>query len=157
MDNFTHFPTWMWRNKTMKDFLVWLRAFNLQQPDLQKRTGIFGLDVYSLYTSMVKIIEYLNVHDPEMAKAVKQQYSCFDRFENNGQFYGMLVSRGMSKGCRDVAVKALRAIAEKTPLYGQTDINDGIAALDSAFINEMNALVIVNAEGGSYNHKVIVI
>jgi hypothetical protein len=105
---------------------------------------------------MTKIIEYLNVHDPEMGKVIKQQYSCFDRFDDNGQFYGMLVSRGVTKGCRDAATEALRAIAEKTPLYGHKDVNDGIVALDSAFINEMNALVVLSSEG-ERNIKMVII
>lgn len=96
---------------------------------------------------MVKIVDYLSEHDPELGKVVKQQYSCFDRFGDDAQLYGMLVSRGMDKGCRNAATNALKAIAEKTPLYGLIDFDDGIGALDSAFINEMNAIVVLNAEG----------
>lgn len=38
MGSFMRFPAWMWRNKAMKDFLVWLRDYNLKQPS-EKRTG----------------------------------------------------------------------------------------------------------------------
>jgi erythromycin esterase-like protein len=40
---------------------------------------------------MIKIVEYLDENDPEMATIVKKQYSCFNRFGDDDQLYGMLV------------------------------------------------------------------
>src|SRR4051812_33927565 len=43
---FARFPTWMWRNAEMRDFVAWLRAHNAGQP-AERRAEFRGLDVYS--------------------------------------------------------------------------------------------------------------
>ena len=58
----------------------------------------------------------------------------------------MLVSRGLIKGCQDAAVHALVCISEKTSYYAKQDPRGGLIAADEAFINEMNANVVVGAE-----------
>jgi len=52
---FTRFPTWMWRNVEMHDFIGWLRGHNEKLP-LQARTQFCGLDIYSLRTSIAAIL-----------------------------------------------------------------------------------------------------
>ena len=43
--DFTRFPTWLWRNAEMLDFVGWLRNFNDQFPRDIHKVGIYGLDV----------------------------------------------------------------------------------------------------------------
>src|SRR6185295_7656796 len=44
---FQRFPTWMWRNVEVRDFVDWLRAHNAERvPD--QRAGFFGLDIYNM-------------------------------------------------------------------------------------------------------------
>jgi erythromycin esterase-like protein len=50
---FARFPTWMWRNQEVLDFIHWLRDYNLQHRGPQRRVGFYGLDLYSLFTSGV--------------------------------------------------------------------------------------------------------
>src|SRR3954451_1060694 len=40
--DFRRFPTWMWRNEVMRDFVEWLADFNRQQP-IGEVAGVFGL------------------------------------------------------------------------------------------------------------------
>src|SRR6266496_6109143 len=42
---FSRFPTWMWRNTDVNDFVTWLRIHNSELPP-DKRTGFYGLDLY---------------------------------------------------------------------------------------------------------------
>lgn len=140
---FERFPSWMWANTNMKSFVDWLSRFNAEGRGQTKSVGIFGLDLYSLHLSMEKVIEYLEI-DKEMQAMVKRSYACFGAFDP--QTYGMLVERGLIKGCRKVAVDALKKISAKTAIYAKTDPRDETTSADEAFINEMNARVVVGAE-----------
>ncbi len=68
---FTRFPTWMWRNVEMHDFIDWLRGHNEKLP-LQARTRFCGLDIYSLGTSIAAVLAYLDRVDPEEAKRARE-------------------------------------------------------------------------------------
>ena len=50
LEAFKRFPTWMWRNEAVVEFLEWLRRRNAGLPDAQ-RCGFYGIDVYSLHAS----------------------------------------------------------------------------------------------------------
>ncbi len=45
---FARFPTWMWRNTEVRDFVSWLRKHN-GTTEKSKRVAFHGLDLYSLY------------------------------------------------------------------------------------------------------------
>jgi protein-L-isoaspartate(D-aspartate) O-methyltransferase len=45
---FSRFPTWMWRNQEVLDFIHWLRGFNLEGRPRGRRVSFYGLDLYSL-------------------------------------------------------------------------------------------------------------
>jgi erythromycin esterase-like protein len=51
LSGFERFPTWMWRNTVVLDFVEWLRNANEGRTENAK-TGFFGLDLYSLFSSM---------------------------------------------------------------------------------------------------------
>src|SRR5947208_373 len=51
LGGFKRFPTWMWRNTVVLDFVEWLRAYNDALPVQATKVGFYGLDLYSLYTS----------------------------------------------------------------------------------------------------------
>jgi erythromycin esterase-like protein len=48
----------MWRNADVLDFVGWLRAFNDALPNGAERAGFYGLDLYSLHTSMAAVLSY---------------------------------------------------------------------------------------------------
>jgi len=56
---FERFPTWMWRNADVLDFVGWLRAYNEERPAGAPKVGFYGLDLYSLHTSMDAVLRYL--------------------------------------------------------------------------------------------------
>src|SRR2546423_7694359 len=50
LGGFRRFPTWMWRNTAVVEFLSWLRAHN---ESARRPPAVFlGMDLYSLYSSM---------------------------------------------------------------------------------------------------------
>jgi len=143
---FMNFPRWMWRNETMRDFILWLREWNATMQPAQ-RCGIFGLDVYSLHLSMSEVLKYLREHSPETAELVVREYSCFDKFGDDAQTYAQIVKMGLAKGCRDSVVSALKLVSERCAVpYSESKQGETLFAEDENFIAQMNARVIVDAE-----------
>ena len=54
--DFKRFPTWMWRNRDVLDFVTWLRAHNESQSGDAVAAGFYGLDLYSLHASMRAVL-----------------------------------------------------------------------------------------------------
>src|SRR5438270_1305575 len=48
---FMRFPTWMWRNSDVLDFVGWLRDHNDAVSSEPAKVGFYGLDLYSLHAS----------------------------------------------------------------------------------------------------------
>ena len=53
---FARFPTWMWRNAEMRDFVASLRARNTALPP-ERRAAVRGLDIYSLGASIESVLQ----------------------------------------------------------------------------------------------------
>lgn len=139
---FTRFPTWMWRNTTMLPFLNWLRAHNDKVPAAQK-IGFYGLDLYSLYSSMQAVINFLTTIDPAAAQQAKQRYACFDHVNQDPQMYGYLIKAGLKKACIHEAITQLVELQHRAFDYLR---QDGIAVEDDYFFATQNARLVKNAE-----------
>jgi len=143
LEGFTRFPAWMWRNSDVLEFIEWLRTHNDQDKDKGTRVGFYGLDLYSLHTSIDAVLRYLRQVDPEAAKRAKERYSCFEHFGEDTQNYGYLTAFGISESCErevvDQLVEMHRRAAELANL-------DGRVSRDDYFFAEQNARLIKNAE-----------
>ncbi|MEV4239115.1 MULTISPECIES: erythromycin esterase family protein [unclassified Nocardia] len=106
---FDRFPTWMWRNTEVHDFVIWLRVHNgEQQHDDQPQAGFYGLDLYSLHRSMHKVVDYLDRGDPQAAQRAKIRYGCFDYVAgDDGQAYGFAAAFGAGKSCEAQVIRQL--------------------------------------------------
>ncbi|HCA58765.1 MAG TPA: erythromycin esterase, partial [Blastocatellia bacterium] len=113
LGGFRRFPAWMWRNADVLDFVGWLRSYNDSLPKMLPRVGFFGLDLYSLQTSIDAVIRYLNGVDPEAAAVARKRYSCFDHFDEDTQLYGYSTAFGLSRSCEDEVVEQLLEIYER--------------------------------------------
>lgn len=140
-DQFLRFPTWMWRNRVVRDFVEWLHAHNAVLP-ASARIGIHGLDLYSLHRSAEAVIAYLERIDPGQAEAAKRLYACLDH-ARDPQDYGYAAATGLRQSCRDAAVKLLTELVRKAPEYLE---GDGWEKADEQFFAERNACVVLNAE-----------
>jgi erythromycin esterase-like protein len=76
LGEFRRFPTWMWRNADVLDFVGWLRAHNDQFAGYGRKVGFYGLDLYSLYNSIQAVLRYLDKVDPEAASRARFRYGC---------------------------------------------------------------------------------
>src|SRR6202051_2677993 len=141
--DFRRFPTWMWRNEMVVEFIEWLRAHNDALPPGAERVGFYGLDLYSLHASMKAVLQYLEKADPEAAKRARERYSCFDHFGEDTQAYGLMTRLNLSKSCEEEVVAQLLELQRRAADHVQ---RDGRLADDDLFYAEQNARLVKNAE-----------
>jgi erythromycin esterase-like protein len=140
---FKRFPAWMWRNTDVLDFVNWLRAHNEALPQPARKTGFYGLDLYSLRASIEAVIEYLDKVDPEAARRARYRYACFDHYGEYPQAYGYAVSFDLSESCEREVVNQLIELQRHIAEYAR---RDGRIAEDELFYAEQNARLVKNAE-----------
>ncbi len=140
---FERFPTWMWRNTVVLDFIGWLRDYNDNRPTGAAKAGFYGLDLYSMYGSIRAVLEYLDKVDPEAAQRARYRYSCLEHFGEDSQAYGYAASFGMSQPCEDEVIKQLVELQHHGADYSS---RDGRVAEDEFFFAEQNARLVKNAE-----------
>jgi erythromycin esterase-like protein len=139
---FTRFPRWMWRNRDVLEFIDWMRGRNeIREP--KDRAGFYGLDLYSLFSSMAEVIRFLDQVDPEAASRARYRYSCFDAFGEDTQAYGYAAEFGLSNSCEDQAVQQLIDLQRSA---GELAQQDGRIPDDEIFYAEQNARLVANAE-----------
>jgi erythromycin esterase-like protein len=139
LSGFRRFPTWMWRNTVVLDFVEWLRTINSQR-DPASRAGFFGLDLYSLFNSIEAVIEYLDGVDPEAAQRARYRYACFEHFGEDSQAYGYAASFDLSRSCEEEAIRQLVELTRRGIDYL------GKSADADFFDAQQNARLVKNAE-----------
>lgn len=135
---FRRFPTWMWRNVEVHDFIDWLRAHN-ERIDPTHRAGFFGLDIYNMRASIRVVIDYLERIDPEAARVARERYGCLTPWQHDPSTYGRAaLSAGYAK-CERPVVAMLRDLFEREMEYR---VRDGEDFFDAA----QNARLVASAE-----------
>lgn len=140
---FQRFPTWMWRNTDVLAFIDWLRAYNQALPSKAGMCGFYGLDLYSLFTSIDEVLRYLDSVAPDAALRARQRYACFDHFHHDSQHYGYAAGLGLSASCEEAVLAQLRELQAHRANYLR---RDGPEAADAYFHARQNARLAVNAE-----------
>jgi erythromycin esterase-like protein len=140
--DFKRFPAWMWRNMDVLAFVDWLREFNNEIAP-QERVGFYGLDLYSLHSSIRAVLDYMDKVDPEGAKRARYRYACFDHFEEDTQAYGYAASFGLTKSCEDEVVGQLVEMRRRSADLAS---RDGRVEPDEYLFAEQNARLVQNAE-----------
>ena len=135
---FARFPTWMWRNNEVRDFVNWLRQHNAVTK-LEARVAFHGLDLYSLYVSIRAVLNYLEQVDPEAAKVARQRYGCLTPWQGDPATYGHAALTGSYRTCEPHVVRALKELLEKRVAYAG---HDGERFFDAV----QNARLVTNAE-----------
>lgn len=138
LQNFKRFPTWMWRNKTLPPFLKWLRNYN--DNHASQKIGFYGMDLYSLSTSIEAVINYLTTVDINAAQQARLRYACFDHIQTDPQQYGYLTSLGLRKACIQQAVDQFIEM-QNAALMSLHNDND-----EEHFYATQNARLVKNAE-----------
>jgi len=139
---FTRFPLWMWRNADVLDFVGWLKSHN-DKLKIDDKIGFYGLDLYSLHSSMEAVTEYLEKVDPDAAKRARYRYSCFDHYGEDAQHYGYAANYNLENSCEREVITQLVEIRKRAAEYAN---RDGFVARDEYFFAEQNARLVKNAE-----------
>ena len=141
LSGFQRFPAWMWRNTVVREFIEWLRVHNGNvAPDHQ--VSFYGLDLYSLFTSMQAVLTYLDRVDPEAGRRARYRYACFDHAAEDSQAYGYAASFGLKKSCEDEVLQVLGELSQRAARLTGTP---GLERED-AFYAQQNARLVMNAE-----------
>jgi erythromycin esterase len=137
LHDFNRWPTWMWANWEIMALAGWLQRHNTGLP-ANKKTGFYGLDVYSLWESMESIMQYLSITDKAVLKVAEEAFRCFEPYRGDeGRAYAG-ASRFVPELCENEVTHLLKEIRKKMPAYN-TDY-------ENVFSAEQNAMIAVNAE-----------
>ena len=140
---FKRFPTWMWRNADVLEFVDWLHDWNRHQPPSAAHAGFYGLDLYSLFTSMAEVLRYLEQVDPQAAQQARARYACFDHYGGDSQRYGYGASLNLSASCEDAVIAQLREMQGRAFDYVRREEGD---AAEAYFHAQQNARLVMHAE-----------
>lgn len=141
LDGFKRFPTWMWANHQVLQFITWLYDHNMSQRD-EDKVGFYGLDLYSMHASMAAVIDYLEKVDPEAAARAKARYGCLDHY-GDPQSYAYATNYRELDACEEEVIRQLVELRTNTENYSG---NDGRSASDAYFFATQNARLVKNAE-----------
>ncbi len=135
---FARFPTWMWRNTEVREFVDWLRIHNTEKR-LDQRVAFHGLDLYSLYSSIREILKYLDEIDPATAELARLRYGCLTPWQTDPATYGKVALTSSYRSCEADVVYMLMELSAKHREYA---MHDGERFLDAV----QNARLVANAE-----------
>lgn len=140
---FQRFPTWMWRNADVLDFVGWLRDLNDRADEDADKVGFYGLDLYSMNLSIAAVLRYLDRIDPDAAQRARQRYSCFDHYGEDAERYGYATSLGIGEPCERAVIEQLVELQRLSPSRAE---HDGPRIDDDLFHAQQNARLVKNAE-----------
>ena len=143
LSGFRRFPTWMWRNKVVLEFVEWLRGFNEKLDPKRAPVGFYGMDLYSLHASIEAVLRYLDKVDPEAARRARLRYSCFDHFGHDPQEYAYAATVGTIESCENAVVQQLAELQQRAAEFLS---RDGEVAAEEFFFAEQNARLVKDAE-----------
>jgi erythromycin esterase-like protein len=143
LSDFRRFPTWMWRNTVVQEFVEWLRRWNDSLPAGAAKVGFYGLDLYSLYRSMEAVVEYLEQVDLEAAARARERYRCFEQFGRDPQIYAYEAGIAGAEPCE---MQAVAQLVELHRLTTERAASDGHLDPDRHFYAQQNARLVVSAE-----------
>ncbi len=150
LGGFRRFPSWMWRNADVLDFVGWLREHNDGLASDTPRVGFYGLDLYSLHTSIEAVLKYLDKVDSEGARRARARYSCFDHFGEDLQAYGYATGFGLSESCENEAIDQLLELRRraKVVVWAHNSHLGDARATDMGAIGELNVGQLVRERYG---------
>ncbi len=133
LHDFERWPTWMWANQEVTNFIDWLRQHNRHN----LHAGFFGLDVYSLWESMEMVLAYLEEFQPNMLDLAYQAAACFEPHGRDEHNYARAASSIVDTSCEHEVVTLLKRLREQ-------ELTSTTAR--QRFDLEQNANILVNAE-----------
>ena len=136
---FSRFPTWMWANHSVLEFTRWLKAHNDTVAKDENKVGFYGLDLYSLGTSIDVVLSYLESIDPETAQVARMRYGCLTPWVSDPGLYAQVTMTKHYRECEAEVVATLQDLLGKRLEYSMADGK-------RFFEVEQNARLVANAE-----------
>jgi protein-L-isoaspartate(D-aspartate) O-methyltransferase len=136
---FSRFPTWMWANHSVLKFTHWLKAYNDRAGSIDEQVGFYGLDLYSLFSSIEAVLNYLEKIDPETAQVARSRYGCLLPWADDPVMYSQVTINRQYRACEKDVLTILQNLLNKRLEYSLID--------EAQFFNaEQNARLVANAE-----------
>jgi len=135
---FARFPTWMWRNREVRQFVDWLHDHNAGL-DQERRVRFAGLDLYGLYNSIDAVLGYLDDRDPDTARVARERYGCLTPWQSDPAAYGRAALTGTYRTCERDVVRMLEELQEQRLEQARSQDEPFFEALQ-------NAVLIADAE-----------
>lgn len=136
---FSRFPTWMWANHSVLEFTHWLKAHNDKTASTVDKVGFYGLDLYSLFSSIEMVLDYLEKVDPQTAEVARVRYGCLMPWADDPSMYSRAVITRQYKECEVEVLRMLQDLLDKRLEYS---LADG----EKFFNAQQNAKLVANAE-----------
>jgi protein-L-isoaspartate(D-aspartate) O-methyltransferase len=144
---FSRFPTWMWRNRELDEFVRWLHKHNSSRPELSSRVGFHGLDLYSLFTSIGVVLDYLDGVDTAAARVARARYGLLTPWQQNPAAYGRAVLLGKYESSESAVLRTLQELlARRLEYVGEGAARHGGERGERFFDATQNARLVADAE-----------
>jgi len=134
---FNRWPTWLWANFEVLEFVEWLANHN-KGLAYNKRVGFYGLDVYSLWESLSAAVRFLEDSVPDAAHIARQVYRCFEPYRHYTK-ENVLKTISLPESCEEEVIKLLSTLQHLPPVGNSS-------AAEERFNAEQNALIVADAE-----------
>jgi len=129
---FQRFPSWMWRNVEVEEFVDWLRTHNEGVSEAARQAGFYGLDIYNMGGSIAAVLAYLDEVDPQAARVARERYGCLTPWENEPATYGRAVLSEGYRKCEAAVIAQCRALLERQLDYAGKDSDSFLDAVQNA-------------------------
>ncbi|MEE4146524.1 MAG: protein-L-isoaspartate(D-aspartate) O-methyltransferase [Halieaceae bacterium] len=136
---FSRFPSWMWANHCVLEFTRWLKDYNGTVAAANEQVGFYGLDLYSLSSSIEAVLSYLDSVDPDTAQVARVRYGCLTPWTSDPALYGQVMISKRYRECENEVIATLQDLLKKRLDYSRAD---GKRFFDA----EQNARLVTNAE-----------
>ena len=143
---FRRFPVWMWRNRPVRALVDRLHEINGGRQD-GAEIGFYGLDLYSLPSSMDAVIDFVARHEPGALDEVRERYGCLAPWVDEPARYGALARTPELDSCAEEVVSVLEdvlrqrmgSLEEADPALFQALGNARVVAASEAYHRAMHA------------------
>jgi protein-L-isoaspartate(D-aspartate) O-methyltransferase len=136
---FNRFPTWMWANHSVLKFSQWLKDYNQRFKSPDDAVGFYGLDLYSMFSSIEAVLAYLHTVDPETAEIARLRYGCLTPWSDDPTLYSRVALSNKYKECEYEVLAVLQDLLKQRTEYERADGRRFFSA-------EQNARLVSNAE-----------
>ena len=137
---FSRFPSWIWANQSMLKFTQWLQEYNATFADNGHSVGFYGLDLYSLNSSIEAVLAYLDSVDPTTAQQARVRYGCLTPWAKDPTIYGQA---RLTKQYKKYEKEVLGILRDRL----KSRLNYAHADGQRYFSTEQNRRLIAEAEG----------